>query len=140
MLLNTLSCEPMGLDRHENLWSGRRESDPRPTAWKAVTLPLSYSRLPQGLMPPLAALWHGDPRLKPWLTSHALQNLELTERLELSTSPLPRECSTTELRQLCRKTFKTNLLKLLPLQSYRERSRPSMTRKAKNPNRIHVSD
>src|SRR5580698_1169709 len=27
-----------------NLWSGRRESDPRPTAWKAVTLPLSYSR------------------------------------------------------------------------------------------------
>src|ERR1017187_4633662 len=25
-------------------WSGRRESDPRPTAWKAVTLPLSYSR------------------------------------------------------------------------------------------------
>ena len=26
-------------------------------------------------------------------------NLELTERLELSTSPLPRECSTTELRQ-----------------------------------------
>lgn len=27
------------------IWSGRRESDPRPTAWKAVTLPLSYSRL-----------------------------------------------------------------------------------------------
>src|SRR5579864_388159 len=26
------------------LWSGRRESNPRPTAWKAVTLPLSYSR------------------------------------------------------------------------------------------------
>ncbi len=25
--------------------------------------------------------------------------MELTERLELSTSPLPRECSTTELRQ-----------------------------------------
>jgi hypothetical protein len=25
-------------------WSGRRESDPQPTAWKAVTLPLSYSR------------------------------------------------------------------------------------------------
>ena len=28
----------------QNLWSGRRGSDPRPTAWKAVTLPLSYSR------------------------------------------------------------------------------------------------
>ncbi len=27
------------------LWSGRRGSNPRPTAWKAVTLPLSYSRL-----------------------------------------------------------------------------------------------
>ena len=26
-------------------WSGRRESNPRPTAWKAVTLPLSYSRI-----------------------------------------------------------------------------------------------
>ena len=26
------------------IWSGRRESDPQPTAWKAVTLPLSYSR------------------------------------------------------------------------------------------------
>jgi hypothetical protein len=26
-------------------WSGRRGSNPRPTAWKAVTLPLSYSRL-----------------------------------------------------------------------------------------------
>ena len=27
-------------------WSGRRDSNPRPTAWKAVTLPLSYSRTP----------------------------------------------------------------------------------------------
>src|SRR6266849_9429150 len=26
-------------------WSGRRESNPQPTAWKAVTLPLSYSRV-----------------------------------------------------------------------------------------------
>src|SRR3984885_2411007 len=34
-----------------------------------------------------------------------LKDLELTERLELSTFPLPRECSTTELRQL----EKTNL-------------------------------
>jgi hypothetical protein len=25
-------------------WSGRRGSNPRPTAWEAVTLPLSYSR------------------------------------------------------------------------------------------------
>ena len=26
------------------VWSGRRGSNPRPTAWEAVTLPLSYSR------------------------------------------------------------------------------------------------
>src|ERR1700758_3614500 len=30
--------------RRSEFWSGRRESNPRPTAWKAVTLPLSYSR------------------------------------------------------------------------------------------------
>ena len=29
--------------------SGRRESNPQPTAWKAVTLPLSYSRPPSSL-------------------------------------------------------------------------------------------
>jgi hypothetical protein len=37
-------------------WSGRRGSNPRPTAWKAVTLPLSYSRLrlaSSGHPPPL---------------------------------------------------------------------------------------
>ena len=31
-------------------WSGRRGSNPRPTAWKAVTLPLSYSRLRHRLL------------------------------------------------------------------------------------------
>ena len=31
-------CKPL------KSWSGRRESNPQPTAWKAVTLPLSYSR------------------------------------------------------------------------------------------------
>ena len=29
-------------------WSGRRELNPRPTAWKAETLPLSYSRPGKG--------------------------------------------------------------------------------------------
>ncbi len=62
-------------------------------------------------------------------------NLELAERIELSTSPLPRECSATELRQPyenshCKPTH----------PSYLERCRPSTTRKAKNPSRIHVSD
>ena len=50
--------------------------------------------------------------------------------LEPMTSPLPRECSTTELHQRLK----------LTLQSYRELIRPSMTRKAKNPNKIQVSD
>src|SRR3990172_6168578 len=34
------------LDPLSEGWSGRRGSNPRPTAWKAVTLPLSYSRFP----------------------------------------------------------------------------------------------
>ena len=33
---------------HGSNWSGRRGSNPRPTAWKAVTLPLSYSRSRSG--------------------------------------------------------------------------------------------
>ena len=36
-------------------WSGRRGSNPRPTAWKAVTLPLSYSRLRASSAPLLGA-------------------------------------------------------------------------------------
>jgi hypothetical protein len=44
-------------------WSGRRGSNPRPTAWKAVTLPLSYSRASSGLGPPgPAAQLHLSPR------------------------------------------------------------------------------
>ena len=31
--------------RTQTTWSGRRDSNPRPSAWKAETLPLSYSRL-----------------------------------------------------------------------------------------------
>jgi hypothetical protein len=58
--------------------------------------------------------------------------MELAERIELSTSPLPRECSATELRQ--------HAAEKPTLQSYRERSLPSITRKAKNPKRIHVND
>ena len=37
--------EARGTQPLERSWSGRRGSNPRPTAWKAVTLPLSYSRL-----------------------------------------------------------------------------------------------
>src|SRR5262245_187973 len=41
-----LTCHPSSRSRRTSGgWSGRRGSNPRPTAWKAVTLPLSYSRL-----------------------------------------------------------------------------------------------
>ncbi len=46
-----LACQPkltLGLACVSEGWSGRRGSNPRPTAWKAVTLPLSYSRVPIG--------------------------------------------------------------------------------------------
>src|SRR5205814_2762787 len=44
--LSTLiaACSNATLAPYLQFWSGRRESNPRPTAWKAVTLPLSYSR------------------------------------------------------------------------------------------------
>ena len=68
------------------LWSGRRESNPRPTAWKAVTLPLSYSRPNQ-----LSAL---SCQLSVKTFAPYTQILEPMIRIELMTSPLPRECST----------------------------------------------
>src|SRR5208283_4526696 len=40
----TLPSQTANSKRTIKLWSGRRGSNPRPTAWKAVTLPLSYSR------------------------------------------------------------------------------------------------
>ena len=42
--VNRLACPAIARVASEG-WSGRRGSNPRPTAWKAVTLPLSYSRL-----------------------------------------------------------------------------------------------
>jgi hypothetical protein len=50
--------------------------------------------------------------------------------LEPMTSPLPRECSTTELHQQLQPTS----------PSYRERRCPSTTRKAKKPSSTQVSD
>ena len=62
------------------IWSGRRESNPRPTAWKAVTLPLSYSRSTRCQLSAVSS------QRKP--------SMEPMTRIELVTSPLPRECST----------------------------------------------
>ena len=40
------SCFLRIQNNHSHDWSGRRDSNPRPIAWKAMTLPLSYSRSP----------------------------------------------------------------------------------------------
>jgi hypothetical protein len=46
---------------YQLIWSGRRGSNPRPTAWKAVTLPLSYSRLRGSLLPLHSPLRRASP-------------------------------------------------------------------------------
>ncbi len=37
-------------------WSGRRDSNPRHPAWKAGTLPLSYSRKTKSILPQISCL------------------------------------------------------------------------------------
>jgi hypothetical protein len=54
--------------RQLRVWSGRRGSNPRPTAWKAVTLPLSYSRL-RASRAPLFDATAGKPAAAPTLHS-----------------------------------------------------------------------
>ena len=61
----TVACPVRSLARGSSSvsegWSGRRGSNPRPTAWKAVTLPLSYSRLRASRALPFGAS-AGKPR------------------------------------------------------------------------------
>ena len=72
-------------------WSGRRGSNPRPTAWKAVTLPLSYSRLRAPRAAP-AALRRGRPadlsslRLRASLTALTRGKSRVCPRPDLSDS------------------------------------------------------
>ncbi len=72
-------------------WSGRRGSNPRPTAWKAVTLPLSYSRLRSA---PLARLRGRSVRASPLASlRHATYP---SRRVPAAVSPAPfpaRHCS-----------------------------------------------
>jgi hypothetical protein len=58
-----------------------------------------------------------------------IEEMELAERIELSTSPLPRECSATELRQ---PVLRNNLCKTTSI-SYRERNLPRRILTAKKP-------
>ena len=67
------TADPIGRNRpppcSSEGWSGRRGSNPRPTAWKAVTLPLSYSRLRARV----ASLAHSAPTFEaPPLRARAL--------------------------------------------------------------------
>ena len=71
--------------------SGRRVSNSRPIAWKAIALPIELL--------PLFSLLLNLP-IK-FLDYYQIEiNLELLMRIELTTSSLPRKCSTPELQQL----------------------------------------
>src|SRR5207302_4839424 len=98
MLLNTLSSGA-GL-----LPNRLRKSLERETGIEPATNSLEGCDSTTELLPPYCSESASRrvsrlPCLVAALTARLEQNLELTERLELSTSPLPRECSTTELRQ-----------------------------------------
>src|SRR5262249_25843703 len=58
-----------GPGTRNQIWSGRRGSNPRPTAWKAVTLPLSYSRLRASHLP-LTRPCGGQARLRATPDAH----------------------------------------------------------------------
>jgi hypothetical protein len=69
-------------------WSGRRGSNPRPTAWKAVTLPLSYSRDSQFVIRNFATRVGGEGRIR---TSEATRATDLQSAAfdRSATSPIP---------------------------------------------------
>src|SRR5215470_10185245 len=46
-------------------WSGKRDSNPRPPAWKAGALPLSYSRAPSRRAVARPRSWWGEEDLNP---------------------------------------------------------------------------
>src|SRR3989449_9688776 len=68
------------------IWSGKRDSNPRPPAWKAGALPLSYSRI----SPFPATQWWGGEDLNPRRRSPA--DLQSAPFGHLGTSPNPPAC------------------------------------------------
>ena len=70
-------------------WSGRRGSNPRPTAWKAVTLPLSYSRLRASPASPLGAS-AGKPASIPLVSCSPFGSLRSLRALDITERGLPR--------------------------------------------------
>lgn len=84
-----LACQPKLAHRpHASEgWSGRRGSNPRPTAWKAVTLPLSYSRL-RGSLLPRTRRYGGQARLRVHFnTAHHTTNSWPASRSSLAARP-----------------------------------------------------
>src|ERR1044071_2768691 len=69
----------------DDLWSGKRDSNPRPPAWKAGALPLSYSR-----KAPHASKWWGGEDLNPRRRLPA--DLQSAPFGHLGTSPNPPAC------------------------------------------------
>src|SRR5947207_7461184 len=69
-------------------WSGKRDSNPRPPAWKAGALPLSYSR--EWLQPPRSSKWWGGEDLNPRRRLPA--DLQSAPFGHLGTSPNPPAC------------------------------------------------
>src|SRR5262245_8953246 len=58
------SC-PLAKRVRTNGWSGKRDSNPRPPAWKAGALPLSYSRVPYPASSRRPGRWWGEEDLNP---------------------------------------------------------------------------
>ena len=117
-------CLTTWLRRPERIWSGKRESNPRPTAWEAVALPTELFPLRRFLTLPLIvyhpALACQDTRrgagvtANPWSYAEALQSSPaatvLSRRLCLPQSGQECPCYERE----------------LPSATERKRSRPSM--------------
>jgi hypothetical protein len=104
----TAARRQSGLD-HVGLWIGHRDSCWRGTPNGGIRFHLPSQRFAEAqrlsrCFPPASP---PARRFEPWVilrlkTLIILEMLVLPERIELSTSPLPRECSTTELRQRAR--------------------------------------
>ena len=103
------------------IWSGRRVSNSRPIPWQGIALPTEL--LPQSLLFIGSPTWARTRDLR--INSPALYQLSYRGifllvpmgRIELPASPLPRECSTTELHgpvQTHRCSFRNNIGQFFP--------------------------
>jgi hypothetical protein len=81
-----------GRERAEKNWSGRRGSNPQPTAWEAATLPLSYSRSARRVYRKTQAILYALPRsvqLTAAQLPHGIQLFIGSVRLESTRQRIP---------------------------------------------------